>query len=294
MAFQWNTYYEIKNVQFGTYVNLYGNHSGSTIPSGNVISLWSRTGNMDQKWKGMPYANAAKIVPQRNTGFVMNRHSRNNSAIAWPASTASLSDTEIDFITVNASQNLYRLKLSRRNLYLTATGASSTLYWRAANGSNTQLFQLVSGGGSSTNKLSLPVQRYDYIARGYTNSHRGIDYTVGNGTPILAAADGTVIFTRTYNQNNQSLPNTSWNTMGNCMYVQHPGFGMTLYMHMNAPPSLAVGTTVTRGQTIGYVGNTGNSTGNHLHFGFKTGSSFRYNDVNAYHDGTWVNPANYM
>ncbi len=160
MAFAWNTYYEIQNVQYGTYINLYGNHSGSTIPNGNVISLWARTNDMDQKWMGAPYENAAKIVPQRNTGYVMNMHSGNSSAIAWPASSASVSDTCIDFITVNADENLYRLKLYHRNLYLTATGANNTLFWQAANNNDTQLFRLLTSGGGGITMNDIPNQYY--------------------------------------------------------------------------------------------------------------------------------------
>ena len=229
----------------------------------------------------------------RDTTKVINRSSNNNAHVwTYDGTTETQHDSFIDTETTSGNT---RIKLVYHGLYLTKNANDNFLSWADKINDSRQYFKLeeVSGGGSSA-KLSLPVARYDYIYRGFSSSHRGIDYTVGNGTPILAAADGQVIFTRTFNKNDQTLPSSSWDTMGNCMFIQHPGFGITIYMHMNAPATLPVGTQVTRGQTIGYVGMTGNATGNHLHFGLKTGTNFTYNNVSAYHEGTWADPQNYM
>lgn len=90
---------------------------------------------------------------------------------------------------------------------------------------------------------------------GYTSFHTGIDLAKSGcaGTPIVAANDGTVILAY-YNGG-----------YGNCVVIDHGGGVTTLYGHAS---SLAVsyGQSVTRGQTIAYVGSTGRSTGPHLHF----------------------------
>ncbi|WP_424462871.1 peptidoglycan DD-metalloendopeptidase family protein [Pseudoclavibacter helvolus] len=89
-----------------------------------------------------------------------------------------------------------------------------------------------------------------------STDHKGMDFGigVGEGTPIPAAGNGTVV------------EKGSGGGFGNYLVIQHSGNKRTLYAHMNAPSSLNVGDGVARKQIIGYVGNTGNSTGPHLHF----------------------------
>ncbi len=117
------------------------------------------------------------------------------------------------------------------------------------------------GSGQGTGSLSWPVGgpvtspfgwRIHPIL-GYRKFHTGIDIGVGYGTPIHAADGGAVIYA------------TWMGGYGNVIIVDHGDGLSTLYAHQS---SLAVGTgaRVTRGQTIGYVGSTGFSTGPHLHF----------------------------
>lgn len=93
---------------------------------------------------------------------------------------------------------------------------------------------------------------------GSTN-HKGIDIPATTGSPIYAAASGTIT--------SMLLPSQSGGG-GNFTTIQHANGMITEYMHQNAFASgLSVGDYVRKGQIIGYVGNTGNSTGPHLHFG---------------------------
>lgn len=84
--------------------------------------------------------------------------------------------------------------------------------------------------------------------------HDGIDISGQGGTPILAAYDG-VIKTRAYSSG-----------YGYFVDIQHVGGYVTRYAHMVSQGTVAPGTRVVRGQQIGVVGSTGNSTGAHLHF----------------------------
>ena len=88
----------------------------------------------------------------------------------------------------------------------------------------------------------------------YGNSgHRGTDIPAPEGTPILAAHGGTVII-------------SGWNnSYGNQVLLDNGAGLSTRYAHMTAA-AVSAGETVTAGQVIGYVGNTGDSTGFHLHF----------------------------
>lgn len=88
--------------------------------------------------------------------------------------------------------------------------------------------------------------------------HRGIDIAAPSGTPILAAAEGRVIA-------------GGWNGgHGQQVRIVHAGGLETSYSHMSAVAAHA-GTTVSKGQVIGYVGSSGLSTGPHLHFEVRRG-----------------------
>lgn len=90
--------------------------------------------------------------------------------------------------------------------------------------------------------------------------HPGIDFAVLSGTPILASADGDVSI-------------MGWvGNYGLMVEVKHKYGFSTRYSHMlSFAPGIGVGTRVMRGQTIGYVGTTGRSTGNHLYYEIRIG-----------------------
>ena len=99
--------------------------------------------------------------------------------------------------------------------------------------------------------------------------HAGEDIGAPSGTPILAADSGmaTVIA-------------DNGNGYGNYIMINHGGGRVTLYAHMSAF-AISNGATVSQGQVIGYVGTTGLSTGNHLHF-------------TIFYNGSTVNPMGYI
>ena len=83
--------------------------------------------------------------------------------------------------------------------------------------------------------------------------HRGTDIPAPEGTPILAAHSGTVLV-------------SGWNdSYGNQVLLDNGAGLSTRYAHMTQT-AVTAGEAVTAGQIIGYVGSTGDSTGNHLHF----------------------------
>lgn len=101
--------------------------------------------------------------------------------------------------------------------------------------------------------------------------HNGIDYGTPTGTPILAVAAGVVL--------------EVWeDAAGYGRYVKlGHDWGESLYAHLEQQ-AIAVGTTVAAGQPIGISGNTGNSTGPHLHFGMRVKPYFRDNGWGGYVD----------
>lgn len=103
----------------------------------------------------------------------------------------------------------------------------------------------------------------------FSSGHKGLDIAIAGGTPIYAAHNGTVAATTGH-----------W-SYGNVVMIDNGDGVSTLYAHMQSAAIVSVGQTVTQGQVIGYVGSTGNSSGNHLHFEVRV-------------NGVRQNPRNYI
>ena len=95
---------------------------------------------------------------------------------------------------------------------------------------------------------------------GFPHFHTGIDLSVPLGTPVFAAADGVVVLARPMTDTAGALIG-----YGNYVIVQHDAGLKTLYGHLLAI-GVKEGEQVKRGQLVGLVGSTGNSTGPHTHF----------------------------
>ena len=110
---------------------------------------------------------------------------------------------------------------------------------------------------------------------GYRNGrmHYGIDIYCPTGTKIYAVMDGTVV------------ANYYEASAGNAIVIYHGDGLYTVYFHMKNRSELAVGTKVSQGDVIGYVGSTGNSTGSHLHFAVGIG---------GYKSANFVDPSSYL
>ena len=90
---------------------------------------------------------------------------------------------------------------------------------------------------------------------GFNKMHRGTDFAAPMGTPIMASGDG-------------KIKKAGWcGGGGNCIVIKHNSTYQTVYAHMSKfAKGIRSGVRVKQGQTIGYVGSTGKSTGPHLHY----------------------------
>jgi len=95
---------------------------------------------------------------------------------------------------------------------------------------------------------------------GFPHFHTGIDLAVPFGTPVFAAADGVVVLARPMTDTAGALVG-----YGNYVIIQHDAGLKTLYGHL-LTIGVKEGDQVKRGQLLGLVGSTGNSTGPHTHF----------------------------
>ena len=120
----------------------------------------------------------------------------------------------------------------------------------------------------SYKKISSPFGFRESPTSGASRYHQGVDLAANSGTPIVASRGGTV-----------TIASYS-NSAGYYVTINHGDGFSSIYMHMTNYV-VSSGQKVNQGQTIGYVGSTGISTGNHLHFGIAQ-------------NGAYVNPCSYV
>ena len=110
-------------------------------------------------------------------------------------------------------------------------------------------------------RLSSPFGNRKHPILGFTKHHNGTDFAAPIGTPIMASGNGTVI-------------KAGWcGNGGNCVRIRHNSSYTTGYGHLSKFAT-RTGRRVRQGQVIGYVGNTGMSTGPHLHYTVKYNGKF--------------------
>jgi murein DD-endopeptidase MepM/ murein hydrolase activator NlpD len=104
-------------------------------------------------------------------------------------------------------------------------------------------------------RLSSPFGMRKHPIDGFNKMHRGTDFAAPMGTPIMASGDGVI-------------KKAGWcGGGGNCVKIKHNSTYQTVYAHMSKfARGIKPGVRVKQGQTIGYVGSTGKSTGPHLHY----------------------------
>ena len=104
-------------------------------------------------------------------------------------------------------------------------------------------------------RLSSPFGMRKHPIDGYNKMHRGTDFAAPMGTPIMASGDGVI-------------KKAGWcGGGGKCVKIKHNTTYQTVYAHMSKfARGIKPGVRVKQGQTIGYVGSTGKSTGPHLHY----------------------------
>ena len=152
--------------------------------------------------------------------------------------------------SVDALADLYRFTQDQRDI----------LHQLLSEEMRPSLLALCGGTAVADGELCWPLPGHTYISchfgevDAFGNArHRGTDIPAPEGTPILAAHSGTVLV-------------SGWNdSYGNQVLLDNGAGLSTRYAHMTQT-AVTAGEAVTAGQVIGYVGSTGDSTGNHLHF----------------------------
>lgn len=183
-----------------------------------------------------------------------------------------IKDYETDISNKEKAIKEYEAEIAAQNATIAAlenqiAQAEAELRNRDVSGNEIPVEMPVYSGGA----FCWPAPSYTRISDDYGNRihptlgvpqfHNGVDMAAPGGSPILAAADGTVI-AASYSS-----------SMGNYIMINHGGGLYTIYMHASAV-YVSAGQSVTRGQQIAAVGTTGRSTGNHLHFSVRRNGSY--------------------
>lgn len=182
--------------------------------------------------------------------------------------TASAADLAND---IAAAEKQYQAQIeaakkaeeaARKKAQSNGGGSSSSSSSSTSGGTGT------AGSGGYTSPLPGSIRSYTITSKyGFRNCpfhgrelHTGVDLAAQKGTTIMAAKSGTVLISK------------YGSSYGNYVVIAHGDGSRSLYAHMSSR-AISAGQSVSQGQVIGYVGSTGSSTGNHLHFEIWTGSS---------------------
>jgi murein DD-endopeptidase MepM/ murein hydrolase activator NlpD len=123
-------------------------------------------------------------------------------------------------------------------------------------------------GYPTEGRISSPFGNREHPKSGESHFHTGVDIAADPGKPVKATADGIISF-------------ASWSGgSGNLVAIEH-GFGFATFYAHNKMVTVRVGQKVRRGDIIGYIGSTGNSTGPHVHY-------------EVWRDGKPLNPSDYL
>ena len=162
-----------------------------------------------------------------------------------PISGKTISGTGLYFLSMTLSGD--------RIEYFRHEHANGTIGWYddAGNSASRTLMRTPVNGA----RLSSGYGKRMHPVLGYSKMHRGLDFAAPTGTPIMAAGSGIVEY-------------SGWNgSYGKYIRIRHNSTYKTAYAHMSRiQRGISPGVRVKQGQTIGYIGNTGRSTGPHLHY----------------------------
>ena len=196
-----------------------------------------------------------KKSKQNTANALKNSQAQKEQQVSELNEEDKLLQEEIDKLTAENEQIERELKQKEREYQAQLNNVSSGNYTKSSDTINL--------GGSGV--LQRPVSGGVITATMYYSSgkyHGALDYGIPVGTTVYAAADGVVLFAgRTYGSYSGG-----YGGYGNYVCIQHSNGLRTYYAHGNGTFYVSEGQIVSRGQAIMLSGNTGNSTGPHLHF----------------------------
>ena len=270
----------------GDYLNVYGNE---TVSKNRDVWLWSLDTYADaQKWKITGQSAGKKIMTALDESYALNYYWASGQGKAGNCDIyphiGNDADSVVELAEMPSASGVYTIKLAHYALYLTAngTGDGAKVTWEPKSNTITQQWKFET---VLPMPFAYPTQT-KRLSQGYHSGHRGIDIPAVTGTPVYAFCDGVVAVVQNSsiswhpNNDTSALNGSSVQSMGNMITINHSNpcaeiaegmYARSIYMHLQKAPSMQPLDKVKKGDLIGYVGNTGRSTGAHLHFSLAVG-----------------------
>ena len=164
------------------WLNRYGNGS---IADHQKATLYAATGAADQRLKIHQVSGGCQLLSDLNNAYGLNIYGRGAGSVCdFFRVYGNERDALIDLLTVDATNNLYRIKMINHNLYLTPASNSNgaSLTWESASSADNQVWQLcttqTSGGGSTSGKIVIPVW--------LSQKNHPVPWFQGNGCAVTA------------------------------------------------------------------------------------------------------------
>ena len=152
MALEIGKTYYIKNVATGKYLNVYGT---DTVANSRNVNTYAKEDCLAQKWTVGLYGSGARVYTAINSAYALNINTSNNNCTMYLAASNSEADSVVDFLTVSASNNQYRIKMIAHNKFLSVTTSDSNAYW-ASSADSYSLWQLEEVNSSSSIVTTAP------------------------------------------------------------------------------------------------------------------------------------------
>ncbi len=255
---------------------------GATKNSTNV-GLWEQNGGAAQKWE----LTEKKIIELKGIGlnsgdftlkkvgatkklsvsYKPSNASAAGTAISWKSSNTSVAKVKDGVVTAVAPGSA---KITAKSY----NGKTAAVTVKVVEEEAQPVWPIGGNGGSWCRGTDWP----RYRNGGY---HSGTDIQASAGTPIYASYSGVVDTVKSLQRSYGKHVIIRCNVRGNTVYIY--------YCHMSSFANIAVGSSVKAGQTIGYVGSTGNSTGPHLHYEVRNANKYYGNAYNP-----TLNPCDYL
>lgn len=195
----------------------------------------------------------ATILDSNNLKSTDANSIKPGSTLTIPTYNTSSSSAWIDEINKEKADAAAKAAADNKKKQL-ALGSSRTLPFRDSSTTRSKATADYSGYSGGSFGFIIPIS-YSRIARGVGGGHTGVDYDADIGTPVSAAKDGKII----------EITSGWAGGWGNSVVIDHGGGLTTRYAHLSKV-AISIGESVSQGNIIGYSGNSGFSTGPHMHF----------------------------